>query len=98
MTARPYTVREYLHAPLAPGRRTAHLGELTVLVSARPLEATVADLRTALRAGIDIEAHRRLHILISHLYHRHGATIPETRRLRAEVGRALARRGTTTHV
>lgn len=86
----PYTVREFLAAPLAPGRRTAHLGELTERVSARPLDATVADLRSALRAGIDIEGHRRLHILISYLYHRHGATIPATRRLRAEVGRALA--------
>lgn len=94
MTA-PYTVREFLDAPLAPGRRAAHLGELAELVSARPLDHTVADLRATLRAGVDIEGHRRLHILISHLYHQHGATIPATRRLRTQVGRALARRTTT---
>lgn len=56
----------------------------------RPLKETIADLRHVLgQRRIDLEEYRRLHILISHLYHRCGADIPQTVALRAEVNRAL---------
>src|SRR6478609_1762013 len=56
----------------------------------RPLTETIADLRHELgQRRIDLEKYRRLHILISHLYHRCGADIPQTVALRVEVNRAL---------
>jgi hypothetical protein len=90
-----YTVRQYLDAPLGP-HRAADLEHLAKHFTGRPLADTVTDLRTELGAGIGMEHFRRLHILISHLYHQCGASIPLTTDLRAEVGQALTRHDTTT--
>lgn len=84
-----YTVREYLDAPLDQLRRAADLEELARRFTGQPLAATVEDLRQTLADGIDMEQFRRLHILISHLYHACGADIPLTESLRYQVGKAL---------
>ncbi|MGW5352168.1 hypothetical protein ACWERV_16865 [Streptomyces sp. NPDC004031] len=96
MTGAVYTVREYLDAPLRQTQRTADLEALTRRFAGQPLPGTVADLRAALREGIGMEDFRRLHILISQLYHQCNASIPLTRCLRAEVSRALTRSRRTT--
>jgi hypothetical protein len=70
-----------------------HLQELCGRFTAQPLDATVAGLREALADPIDVEDYRRLHVLISHLYHACAASIPCTERLRDEVNACLARRG-----
>lgn len=70
-----------------------HLEELCARFDSRPLDDTVADLRDALGEPIDVEDYRRLHILISHLYHACGASIPTTERLRADVNAAFKRHG-----
>jgi len=84
-----YTVREYLDAPLDQLRRAADLEDLARRFTGQPLADTVEDLRQTLADGIDMEQFRRLHILISHLYHACGADIPLTESLRFEVGKAL---------
>jgi hypothetical protein len=89
----PYTVREFLAADLAPARRMAALQELCEKFTGEPLDVTTASLRDALADRIGMEDFRRLHILISHLYHACGASIPLTTELRAEVNVSLARRG-----
>lgn len=90
-----YTVREFLDADLDRLRRSADLETLVDRFTGQPLADTAADLRAALADGIDMEQFRRLHILISHLYHQCGANIPLTNELRNEVGQALARSATT---
>lgn len=90
---RALTVRGLLSADLAPSRRMQHLEELCAQFTGRPLDATVADLLDALSDPIDVEGYRRLHILISHLYHACGASIPATEKLRAEVNAAFKRHG-----
>jgi len=60
------------------------------------LEDTVADLRAELAEPIGLEEYRRLHLLISHLYHHCGASIPLATVLRSEVNRALPPYQTTT--
>lgn len=93
----PYSVREFLDAPLRPLQRTEDLDALCARFVDVPLEAVLSDIRRVLAAGVEVEEFRRLHVLISHLYHRCGADVPLTVTLRAEVGHALlARRGTTT--
>lgn len=87
------TVRGLLAADLAPSRRMQHLQELCGHFTPQPLDATVTGLRDALTDPIDVEAYRRLHILISHLYHQCGASIPCTEKLRADVNAAFRRRG-----
>ena len=93
MTPR-YAVREFLDADLDRLRRASNLEALTARFTGQPLVETVADLRAALVDGIGMEDFRRLHILISHLYHQCGAGFQLTADLFAEVGDALAR--TTT--
>lgn len=92
----PYTVREFLDASLNQTHRAAELESLTQRFTGQPLADTVTGLRHALGGGISTEQARRLHILISHLYHRCNADFPLTTNLRAEVGQALTRRGTTS--
>jgi hypothetical protein len=89
-------VREFLDAELDPMHRAADLERLAARFTGQPLADTVGDLRQTLAQGIDREQFRRLHILISHLYHACGADLQLTRELRFEVGKALARSGTTT--
>jgi hypothetical protein len=70
-----------------------HLQELCASFTGQPLDATVAGLREALADPIDVEDYRRLHVLISHLYHACEASIPCTERLRTEVNAAFSRHG-----
>jgi hypothetical protein len=91
----PYTVREFLDADLDRLRRAADLEGLVGRFTGQPLTDTATDLRGVLAGGIDMEQFRRLHILISHLYHSCGAGIPLTNKLRDEVGQALTRSTTT---
>jgi hypothetical protein len=86
------TVADYLAAPLGV-MRVREVERLARRCAAADLDDTVTDLRAALRTGVDLEEFRRLHILISYLYHEHGAGIPLVTNLRAEVGAALALRG-----
>lgn len=87
-----YTVREYLDAPLPPTRRLAALDQLLDRFAGQTLDHIVTDLRSTLAGGpVSMEDFRRLHILISRLYHDHDADLPLTRDLRDEVGQARAR-------
>lgn len=81
-----------VHALLTATRPTdSSMREQLAPFTARPLDETISDLRAELRrTSLDLEGYRRLHILISHLYHRCGADIPQTVQLRAEVNRALS--------
>lgn len=90
------TVRGLLDAGLPTGRRMEHLKELCGLFTDEPLDATVAGLRGVLADRISMEDFRRLHILISHLYHHCGASFTDTAKLRAEVNASLERRGEPT--
>jgi hypothetical protein len=90
------TVREFLDADLATGRRMEHLKELCGRFTGEPLDATVTDLRGVLAGPIDMESYRRLHILISHLSVSCGASISLIIELRAEVNACLKRRGEPT--
>src|SRR5574337_1158375 len=88
------TVRAFLDEELAPGRRTHHLDALCARVAGQPLDSTVASLREVVAGRIGLEDYRRLHVLISHLYHACGASIPLTTELRAEVAAAVMRHET----
>ena len=57
-------------------------------VASRPLDATVADLRSALRQPVTGEDCRRLHVLVSTLYHRAQAPLDLTEELRAAIEKA----------
>ncbi|SEO84135.1 hypothetical protein [Actinacidiphila rubida] len=92
MTAAAPTVPALLAEELSPSRRAQHLEELCARFTGQPLDTTVASLRAALAVGIGMEDFRRLHVLISHLYHACGASIPLTTVLRTEVNAAVARR------
>lgn len=92
----PYRVRDYLDADLHPFRRQIDLEALTGRFTGQPLDDTVTGLRGVLAEPIGMEDYRRLHILISHLYHACGAPIPLTATLRGEVNNALAECATTT--
>lgn len=92
-SAAAFSVRDLLDAELSSARRMANLQDLCARFTGQPLEATVASLHEALADRIDMEDYRRLHILISHLYHQCGASIPATAELCAEVNRAFGRRG-----
>jgi len=83
------TVRAFLDAELSPSRRTHHLDDLCLQVATQPLTATVESMRAELGVRIGLEDFRRLHVLISHLYHSCGAPIPLVTRLRAEVNAAI---------
>lgn len=96
MTPEPPTVRGLLDAQLTRGRRREHLDDLCEHFTGEPLDATVAGLREVLVGRISMEDFWRLHILISHLVNRCGASIPLNRKLRAEVHESFARRGEPT--
>ena len=55
----------------------------------KPLDDTVAELRQVTAEPLDPERCRRLHVLISHLYHHCGASFALTTSLRHEVNNAL---------
>jgi hypothetical protein len=85
------SVRQLLDGELRPHTRLHHLTTLTGALAAAPLDETVADLRAALKGRITMEDHRRLHVLISTLYHQAGAGLALSDALRAEVTAALNR-------
>jgi hypothetical protein len=55
-----------------------------------PLEATVSELRQVTTSHLDAEACRRLHVLVSYLYHHCGASFALTTTLQREVNAALS--------
>lgn len=78
------TVRDLLDTPLdAP--RVRSLEAACDQLAARPLEDTIAELRTAVAQPVTGEGGRRLHVLVSTLYHRAGASLELTKSLRAEI-------------
>lgn len=83
------TVRGLLDAKLRDPRVRSLETEVT-RVADRPLRDTVADLRTTLSEPITSEDCRRLHVLISTLYHRAGADLTLTEELRAAIETARA--------
>ncbi|WP_329131409.1 hypothetical protein OG552_10130 [Streptomyces sp. NBC_01476] len=91
----PYTVRAFLDDELPAFRRVRELEAMAGRFTGLPLDGTVEGIRTVIGDRISMEDYRRLHILISHLYHACGADIPLTTELRTEVNLALARRGNT---
>ncbi|WP_328463639.1 hypothetical protein [Streptomyces sp. NBC_00448] len=54
-------------------------------LAARPLDVTLAELEAVLAAPVTCEAGRRLHLLVSALYHHAGASLPLTEQLRARI-------------
>lgn len=83
------TIRELLDVdPPRSGDRA--LQEVMNGFIGQDLGDTIDDLRHELAHGsLDLEGYRRLHVLISHLYHKCGATIEQTRALRDEVNAKL---------
>lgn len=67
------------------------LPELLKLFTPGDLDATASDLRQVLASErrIQLEDYRRLHILISHLYHQCGAELDLSSALRDELNAAL---------
>jgi hypothetical protein len=83
----PLTIEQFLDRPLSPLGGVPELTQLTAQIAAQPLEETVADLRRVIKArAVTIEDQRRLHVLISELYHRcTDADLDLVGRLRAEI-------------
>ncbi|WP_329369776.1 hypothetical protein OG896_28100 [Streptomyces sp. NBC_00669] len=59
-------------------------------LAARPLDVTLAEIRQALEGQVGGEGRRRLHVLVSTLYHRAGASLDLTIALRTEIEAAPA--------
>jgi hypothetical protein len=81
------TIAQFLDRPLSPLGGVPELTQLTAEIAAQPLHETVTDLRRVIKArAVGIEDQRRLHVLISELYHRcPEADLTLVGRLRAEV-------------
>jgi monomeric isocitrate dehydrogenase len=80
------SVGEFLDRPLGRAARLQELTNAIADVTARPLDVTIDDLRTVIKSRrIGIEDQRRLHVLISGLYHRNGASQALVHELRVEV-------------
>ena len=86
---RALTVRDLLEDPL-PLPRVQSLEESCVRIAGRPLDVTLAEIRQALRGPVSGESRRRLHVLVSTLYHRAGASLDLTIALRTEIEAAPA--------
>jgi len=82
------TVRGLLDARLREPR-VRSLEDEVARFTGRPLDDTVAELRQVTAGPLDVEACRRLHVLISYLYHHCGAPFALTTNLRHEVNTAL---------
>lgn len=78
------TVRDLLDNSL-PLPRVQSLEVMCTRIARCPLDGTLADLRQALTAPITREAGRRLHVLISTLYHRAGVSRVLAEELRAAI-------------
>jgi hypothetical protein len=82
-TGRP-TVRSLLDSPLEPPR-VFSLEAACARIAARPLDATLTEMRQAIALPVTGEGRRRLHVLVSTLYHRAGAPLTLTKELRAGI-------------
>ncbi len=76
---------EELSAP-----RVGSLEAACDIIAGRPLTVTLGEIRRALDGPLDGEGKRRLHVLVSTLYHRAGATLALTEELRAAIEAAPA--------
>jgi hypothetical protein len=82
------TVHELLEGPLREPRMR-FLEDEAAQFAGKPLDDTVAELRQVTAVPLDADACRRLHVLISYLYHHCGASLALTTNLRHEVSAAL---------
>lgn len=79
------TVRGLLDGPLSVPR-VQSLETACARLATRPLADTLADLRRVIaRPPVTGEECRRLHVLVSTLYHRAGVPLSLTEQLRAEI-------------
>ena len=91
--ARP-TVRSLLDDSLCTPR-VQSLEAACAELAARPLDGTLAELRQVVARPVSPEECRRLHVLISSLYHHSSASLELTTVLRHEVSSALRTRHRT---
>jgi hypothetical protein len=82
------TVRSLLDMRLREPR-VRFLEDEVARFAGKPLDDIIAELRQVTASPLDAEAWRRLHILISYLYHRCGASLALITNLRHEVNTAL---------
>ncbi|BBA97180.1 hypothetical protein RVR_2807 [Actinacidiphila reveromycinica] len=78
------SVHDLLADPL-PLPRVRTLEVFCAGLAGRPLEVTLAELRRALLGPVSGESRRRLHVLVSTLYHRAGAPLDLTIELRGDI-------------
>lgn len=88
----PPTVRGLLDARLREPR-VPSLEGAAARIAALPLDTTVAAIRDTLTAAVTGEDCRRLHVLVSTLYHRAGAPLGLTAELCDAIETARTRRG-----
>lgn len=94
------SIRDFLDRQLSPRSGVAELTKLSAEIAAQPLHETVADLRREIGHGVTTDDQRRLHVLISELYHRcPDADAALVDKLRAEVVSAYeaSRSGSLPH-
>jgi hypothetical protein len=85
------TVRGLPDGPL-PVPRVRSLEMACDQLATRPLADTLAELGRVVARPVTGEECRRLHVLVSTLYHRAGAPLSLTEQLRAEIETAKSRR------
>jgi hypothetical protein len=78
------TVRALLDDPLRLPRMYS-LEAACARIADLPLDPTLAEMRQVIAQPITGEGCRRLHVLVSTLYHRAGASLALTEDLRAEI-------------
>ena len=83
------TVRDLLSDPLRTPR-VQSLEAACARIADRPLDGTLAELRQVIAEPVTGEASRRLHVLVSTLYHRAGVALEMTIALRGEIEAAHA--------
>lgn len=70
MTAPGLSIREFLDAPLSRLGAVRELTDAAALVAERPLDEVDDDFRAEIASRpVDVDGQRRLHLLISQLYH-----------------------------
>ncbi|BBB01124.1 hypothetical protein RVR_8381 [Actinacidiphila reveromycinica] len=65
--------------------RVPSLEAVCARIADRPLSVTLAELRQVVAEPVTGEGGRRLHVLVSTLYHRAGASLARTEELRASI-------------
>ena len=83
-TGIPLTVRALLDDPLRLPRMYS-LEEACARIAGLPLDPTLTEMRQVIAQSITGEGCRRLHVLVSTLYHLAGAPLALTEELRAEI-------------